>query len=83
MFKTRFKALQTSVPDSQELSLTIKGALATLVLFMTMLGYKDIIDVNATTDAIVQFILLGSQMITLCITIYGLFRKIYNNLTNK
>jgi hypothetical protein len=77
MIKTNIKVLQTSVPNSQELSLSIKGALLTITTMLALLGYKDVVDVNTTTELFVNVILEIFAIINAGITLFGLLRRTY------
>ena len=77
MLKTNIKLLQTSVPNSQELSLSIKGALLTITTMLALMGYKDVVDVNTTTELFVNVVLEVFAIINAGITLFGLCRRVY------
>ena len=64
--------------DPQKLSLTIKGILGTVVIFLGFMGYNNIFDVTELTGAIMSVVQSILVVVTAGTTLYGLIRKIIN-----
>jgi hypothetical protein len=67
--------------NPEQLSLMIKGGLGFIAIILVGFGVSQV-ELNVLIDQIVNLVLIVSQAIALCFTIWGGVRKIINHFSS-